>query len=74
MGDFGGDKEHGGGVFASGDAGAAADALGGVHGFFAVGFGNGKGVCVWGTAGADGNVAAGLDNSIQRRAIHDQVA
>ena len=74
VGDFGTDEEHGAGVWASGHAGATADAGGGFHGDIGVDFADGEAIAVGGGAIASGDEAAGLLDAIEGRAIHDEVA
>src|SRR5690606_29196221 len=71
--DLGRDEEHGGGVLAGRDAGAAADAGGGVHGEVGVLLGDGRGVGVLGGTGADADEAAGLLDGVERGAVADEV-
>ena len=73
VGDLGGNEEHGGGVLADRDAGAAADAGGGVHGAVRGRLGNREGVAVGRAAGVHRNEAAGLDDAIEGAAVGHQV-
>ncbi len=72
--DLGGDEEHRRAVRAGGDAGAAADALGGVHrelGDLASAIGTA--FAVGRAAGAHRDEAAGLDDAVEGAAIDHQV-
>ena len=71
--DLGADEEHGGAVLASCYAGTAADAGGAVHGLVGILLGDEDGVGVLCLAGADGGVAAGLDNLVEGRAVDHAV-
>src|ERR1039458_4437554 len=73
MGDFGAGEERRRGVGAHGDAGAAADAGGRVHGALGVLPAHYHGVAVGGAAGGDGDVPAGGDNSVEGGAVHHEV-
>lgn len=70
---FGGGEEHGAGVFTRGDAGSAADALGGVHSGIGDFFADEDAVGIGGGTGADGDVAAGLLDAVKGGAIDDEV-
>ncbi len=71
--DFCGDKEHGGGVFAGGDASATADADGGIEGFESDVFGDEDGVGFGSVSDVDGDVATGHLDAVKGRAIDEQV-
>ena len=71
---LGRDEEHGGAVFASRRASAAAYAAGGVHGLVCGLFGDGEGVGVLRRAAADGGVATGLHDLVIGRAVDHKVA
>lgn len=73
LGDLRADEEHGGGVLARGHAGAAADALGGVHRAIGDFLGDRVDVRVDRGAGAHGDESAGLDDLVERGAVHDEV-
>ena len=71
---LGADEEHGAGVLAGGNAGSAADAFGGIHSHIGEAFGDGDAVGVGHTASGDADVAAGLDDLVEGRAVDDEVA
>ncbi len=70
---LGGDEKHGAGVFARGHAGAAADALGGIHGCVGHFFADGQRVGILWRTGAHGDEAAGLLNAVEGAAIDHQI-
>ena len=71
---LGADEEHGAGVLAGCHAGAAADAGGGIHGLVGLVLGHKDIVGVGHAAGGGADVAAGLDNLVEGRAVHHEVA
>src|SRR5690606_9318451 len=73
VGDLGGGEQVGGPVGAGGDTRPTADAGGGVEGGVGDLLGDGDEVGVGGRAGVDRDVAAGLDDLVERRPVHYQV-
>ncbi len=71
--DFCAYEESGGGVGASGNAGAATDAGSGVHGKIGVLFLNRNGITIGGAAGGNGNKTTSRDDAVERAAINGQV-
>src|SRR3546814_16346649 len=71
---LGGGKELGGIAGAGGDAGTAADARRGVHGRVGRLLGHGDEVGVGRRARGGGDVAAGLDDAVERGPVDDEVA
>jgi len=71
--DFCGYEEHGGAVWAGGDAGAATDTGGCVEGFIGDGFGYGYGVGFGCGAGVDADVAACLYDAFEGGTVDDEV-
>jgi hypothetical protein len=67
-------EEHRGGVGAGGDAGAAADAGGRVHGGVGLGLGDRDRVAVGAAAGAHAHEAAGRDDAVEGAAVDHEVA
>ncbi len=66
-------KEHGGGIGAGRNAGAAADAGGRIHGFFGGGLGCRDGIGILCASGVGRNESAGLDNYVKCTAVDDQI-
>src|SRR5271157_4152055 len=73
MGDLGADEKSCGGVGAGGDASAATDAGGGVHGEIGVLFADGNGVAVGGAAGGNGDEAASGDDAVEGGAVNGKI-
>src|SRR5947209_6568861 len=73
VGDFRGREELRGTVGTLRDAGAALDAFGGVHRALLHRLRNQQRVRFDGAAGVDGDVAAGLDDLVERAAVDDEV-
>ena len=66
-------EQHRRAVLAGGDAGAATDAGGGVHGQFRVIVRDQDGVRILRGAGADGDETAGLEDLVEGLTVHDEV-
>ncbi len=73
MRNFCADKKSRGSVGAGGDAGAAADASGGIHGEIGVLLLDGNGVAVRGGAGRSRDEAASGDDAVERCAVYGKV-
>ena len=73
VGDFRGGEELRGAVRTLRDAGAALDAFGGIHRAFLHRLRNQQRVRFDRAAGVDGDVAAGLDDLVERTAVDDEV-
>src|SRR5688572_14666638 len=73
MRDFCGDEQHGGSIFARGDASTTADAGRGIHRNFLVILGNGNSVSVRCAAGRNRDVTAGRDDAVERTAVDDKI-
>ena len=71
--DFGAHEERRRGIGTHGDAGAAADAGGGVHGAVGLLFGNEDGIAVGRAAGGGGDVTAGGDQAVEGAAVHHEI-
>ena len=73
LGYLAGDEEHGGAVLTSCNASAAADAAGAVHSLVCILLGDEDGVGILSLTGADGGVAAGLDDLVESGTIDHAV-
>ena len=74
MADFGSYKQHGAGILAGCHAGAAADARSRIHGHVSLVFRNRNRVGIWDTARGGADVTSGLDDFVEGRTIHHEVA
>ena len=66
-------EQHRGAVLTSGNAGAATDASGGIHGQFRVIVRDKDGIRILRGTGADGHETAGLENLDEGLTVHDEV-
>ena len=73
LGNLGTGKEHGRAVRAAGNTGAAADALGSVHGVFCFRLRNHDRITVRNPTGVARRIAACLDDGIKGAAVNDQI-
>ena len=73
MGNFRGNEKHRGRIFARGDARAATDASGGVHGVISVGLRDGQRIAVRRSARVDRDESTRLDDSVEGAPIRHQI-
>ena len=67
------DEQHGGAILTGGDAGAATNAGGSIHGQFSIIVRDKDGVGILGSTGTDGNETTGLENLVESLTIHNKV-